>query len=89
MSIEYTCPKCQAAMRAYERNGIVIEQCTECRGIFLDRGELDTLIATAAEPQPAAHAMSPSVQAHPQSRPQSPAQPPAKRRRSFLEDLFE
>jgi hypothetical protein len=31
-------------MRAYDRNGITIEQCTECRGVFLDRGELDRLI---------------------------------------------
>jgi uncharacterized protein len=39
-----TCPKCQGAMRSYERNGITIDQCTECRGIFLDRGELERLI---------------------------------------------
>jgi len=28
-----TCPKCGGAMRAYERNGITIDQCTDCRGI--------------------------------------------------------
>lgn len=39
-----TCPKCQGAMRSYERNGVTIDQCQECRGIFLDRGELDRLI---------------------------------------------
>lgn len=39
-----TCPKCAGAMRAYERNGITIDQCIECRGIFLDRGELERLI---------------------------------------------
>lgn len=39
-----TCPKCAAPMRAYERNGITVDQCTECRGIFLDRGELEHLI---------------------------------------------
>ena len=31
-------------MRPYERNGVVIDQCTGCRGIFLDRGELESLI---------------------------------------------
>lgn len=31
-------------MRQYERNGVTIDQCTECRGIFLDRGELERLI---------------------------------------------
>lgn len=38
-----TCPKCGGDMRKYERNGIDIDQCTECRGIFLDRGELEQL----------------------------------------------
>jgi Zn-finger nucleic acid-binding protein len=31
-------------MRTYERNGILIDQCAECRGIFLDRGELEQLL---------------------------------------------
>ncbi|WP_271395728.1 zf-TFIIB domain-containing protein [Neomicrococcus lactis] len=39
-----TCPKCGAEMRPYERNGVVIDQCTGCRGIFLDRGEMESLI---------------------------------------------
>ena len=39
-----TCPKCQGQMRSYERSGITVDQCSECRGIFLDRGELERLI---------------------------------------------
>ena len=39
-----TCPKCGGEMRRYERNGVDIDQCTECRGVFLDRGELERLI---------------------------------------------
>jgi Zn-finger nucleic acid-binding protein len=39
-----TCPKCGSDMRRYERNGVDIDQCTECRGIFLDRGELERLV---------------------------------------------
>lgn len=42
-----TCPKCGGDMRRYERNGVDIDQCSDCRGIFLDRGELEKL--TAAE----------------------------------------
>ncbi len=41
---QLTCPKCRGAMTSYERSGIVVDQCTECRGIFLDRGELERLI---------------------------------------------
>jgi uncharacterized protein len=45
------CPKCLGAMRAYERSGVTVDQCTECRGIFLDRGELERLLdAEAAAP---------------------------------------
>ena len=52
--MELTCPKCHGAMRSYERSGILIDQCTECRGVFLDRGELDKLIdAEAAHGQAA------------------------------------
>ena len=42
------CPKCHSLMHAYERNGVVVDQCTECRGIFLDRGELEHLIDAEA-----------------------------------------
>ncbi|MFC5382332.1 zf-TFIIB domain-containing protein [Aquipuribacter nitratireducens] len=42
--MELTCPKCHGTMRTYERNGVHVDQCTECRGIFLDRGELERLM---------------------------------------------
>ena len=41
---ELICPKCQGRMRTYERSGVTVDQCTECRGIFLDRGELERLV---------------------------------------------
>jgi uncharacterized protein len=31
-------------MRHYERSGVTVDQCAECRGIFLDRGELERLV---------------------------------------------
>jgi uncharacterized protein len=42
--MDLTCPKCHGTMRTYERNGVHVDQCADCRGIFLDRGELDRLI---------------------------------------------
>jgi hypothetical protein len=42
--IALRCPKCAAEMTTYERSGIVVDQCRECRGIFLDRGELERLV---------------------------------------------
>lgn len=44
MSDPMTCPKCGGAMRTHRRNGVTIEQCRKCHGIFLDRGELEQLI---------------------------------------------
>ena len=41
---ELTCPKCHGPMRVYERNGVTVDSCTDCRGVFLDRGELERLI---------------------------------------------
>ena len=38
------CPKCKGRMSTYERNGVLIDQCHDCRGIFLDRGEIERLI---------------------------------------------
>jgi Zn-finger nucleic acid-binding protein len=31
-------------MRTYERSGVTVDQCSDCRGIFLDRGELERLV---------------------------------------------
>ena len=37
------CPKCRGVMRTYNRSGVQIEQCDQCRGIFLDFGEFEHL----------------------------------------------
>jgi uncharacterized protein len=44
VTTELICPKCQGTMRTYERSGINVDQCADCRGIFLDRGELEHLV---------------------------------------------
>ena len=41
---ELVCPKCQSPMRSYERSGLTVDQCSGCRGVFLDRGELERLV---------------------------------------------
>jgi uncharacterized protein len=76
-----TCPKCGSEMRSYERNGVVVDQCTECRGIFLDRGELKRLVDAEG-----------SYYEREQSKPRSEehsARPRKSRKRSFLEGLLE
>jgi Zn-finger nucleic acid-binding protein len=44
VATDLICPKCQGRMRTYERSGVHLDQCSECRGIFLDRGELEHLV---------------------------------------------
>ena len=67
------CPKCGSDMRAYERNGVTVDQCTGCRGIFLDRGELERLTDAEAAyygspQQPVAPAPAPAPARYPDDR---------------------
>ncbi|MDQ0814442.1 Zn-finger nucleic acid-binding protein [Streptomyces sp. B3I7] len=63
------CPKCHAPMHTYNRNGVQIEQCSGCRGIFLDYGELESLARLESQwTQPA-----PPPPAAPQAYPAAPA----------------
>ncbi|MER6538949.1 zf-TFIIB domain-containing protein [Streptomyces sp900105755] len=57
------CPKCHAPMHTYNRNGVQIEQCSGCRGIFLDYGELEAL--TQLEAQWSKPVAPPAPQAYP------------------------
>ena len=42
------CPVCNVELRMTDRQGIEIDYCPQCRGVWLDRGELDKLIERAA-----------------------------------------
>lgn len=42
------CPSCNIPLVMSERQGIEIDYCPQCRGIWLDRGELDKIIEKAA-----------------------------------------
>ena len=46
------CPNCNSTLRLAERQGIEIDYCGECRGVWLDRGELDKIIERAAAEMP-------------------------------------
>ncbi len=45
------CPKCAGDLVTYERQGIHVDQCRDCRGVWLDRGELDHLVDREAAAQ--------------------------------------
>ncbi|WP_234487465.1 zf-TFIIB domain-containing protein [Streptomyces sp. MBT54] len=59
------CPKCHAQMNTYNRNGVQIEQCNGCRGIFLDYGELESLTRLESQWAQQAPPAPPAPQAYP------------------------
>ncbi len=38
------CPTCNVELKMTERQGVEIDYCPQCRGVWLDRGELDKII---------------------------------------------
>jgi Zn-finger nucleic acid-binding protein len=42
------CPNCHETLAMSERQGVEIDFCPKCRGIWLDRGELDKLLEREA-----------------------------------------
>ena len=70
------CPNDDAPMQTMERSGVQFDMCPTCRGVWLDRGELEKLMeaatsdgrATAAPPQPTY--AQPAHASPPQSAPQ-------------------
>lgn len=38
------CPVCQVPLQITDRQGVEIDYCPQCRGVWLDRGELDKII---------------------------------------------
>lgn len=38
------CPNCEETLIMTERQGVEIDYCPKCRGVWLDKGELDKII---------------------------------------------
>lgn len=48
------CPTCRVALVMSDRQGIEIDYCPKCRGVWLDRGELDKIIERSLVTAPVA-----------------------------------
>ncbi len=60
------CPVCRVPLAMSDRQGIEIDYCPQCRGVWLDRGELDKIIERSTPDQaPAAKAPPPPPQPEP------------------------
>ncbi len=42
------CPNCEETLVMTERQGVEIDYCPKCRGVWLDKGELDKIIEKSA-----------------------------------------
>jgi uncharacterized protein len=88
------CPKCGSAMRTMDKDGVHIDQCQTCRGIFLDQGELERITSAEnsyyAEPPPYGEKPQPyRVHADHDARRHRYVGGGKRRKRSFLEELFD
>ena len=67
------CPTCQdATLVMADRQGIEIDYCPQCRGVWLDRGELDKLIERSAGAAQGAQHVQPAPQQYSQPAPRRP-----------------
>ncbi len=46
------CPVCNIELKMADRQGVEIDYCPQCRGVWLDRGELDKIIERSATATP-------------------------------------
>ncbi|MCK6620759.1 MAG: zf-TFIIB domain-containing protein [Calditrichaceae bacterium] len=81
------CPHCLEELKVTERQGVEIDYCPKCRGVWLDRGELDKIIERSLQtvgPQPTGGG-GPEYSSHSGQ----PYHGKHKKRKSFLEELFD
>ena len=98
------CPLCSVPLVMSERQGVEIDYCPQCRGVWLDRGELDKIIERNAEASAGSQQPVPQAAPAPGYMPSQQQAPwgqqtyrgddryghkPHKRRKGFLEELFD
>lgn len=88
------CPIDNADLAMSERSGVEIDYCPQCRGVWLDRGELDKIIersAPAAGPEPVGRDASRDGRdaRHDRYGHDHGRQPYRKKKESFLSEIFD
>ena len=79
------CPNCDETLVMADRNGVEIDYCPKCRGVWLDRGELDKILERSAD-----HYSHKENYKEDYYKPQhSQQQYPYKKKKSFFGDFFD
>ena len=86
------CPVCRVPLSMSDRHRIEIDYCPQCRGVWLDRGELDKIVERSGPEAPAPRA-APDYARHGGAQHggfgHGSRGKPYKKRKSFLEELFD
>jgi uncharacterized protein len=84
-----SCPVCRVPLSMSDRQGIEIDYCPQCRGVWLDRGELDKIIERSGAPAAPAPLQAPPPQPGYAPQPHYGPKPYYKKKKSWLEDIFD
>lgn len=82
------CPNCNETLLMSDKNGIEIDYCPNCRGIWLDRGELDKIIERSTDHYSKKENYQKDYDRYSSGQTQH-SRPPHKKKESFLGDLFD
>ena len=85
------CPSCSTELKMSERQGVEIDYCPACRGVWLDRGELDKIIErfTAESSNPLPRQDDRGKYEKEQKQYEDEKYYKNKKRKSFLGDIFD
>ena len=90
------CPNCYTALHVADRAGIEIDFCPSCRGVWLDRGELDKIIERSgahafagAAAQPPSRRGAPPAEYEYEDRRDSKKKRKKKKKSEWLEEIFD
>jgi Zn-finger nucleic acid-binding protein len=83
------CPVCNVELKIADRQGVEIDYCPQCRGVWLDRGEIDKIIERSTT-----FRSDPSVSSRAQSDDEGYVGHPAhdrryRKKKSFLGEMFD
>ncbi len=83
------CPNCNVKLVMSDKKGIEIDYCPECRGIWLDKGELDKIIERSIETLPQQFNDYRDSGYYEENRKYDDDYYKRRRKKSFLGDLFD
>lgn len=84
------CPVCEVELKMADRQGVEIDYCPQCRGVWLDRGELDKIIERSANQYINRREAAPTAPPRRYDDDDYREKPyPKKKRKSLLDELFD